>query len=159
MRHIRLFPAVLLLFPPGQEGAFPLCLVPFLIPIFRLKTSHFSSSSSIKPLLGPAGADICYLRSRRMQVQKYPLAVHSWRSTTEPILIRCRPSSELIASFPLEFVQRGGNDSWQYVLDVVTQLVEPNPGHEAQITDSEGNLVVLGQKVRSGVLWYEHRGM
>jgi hypothetical protein len=93
-----------------------------------------------------------------MLQQTYLLTVHSWKTSSEPILIRCSRTEELIASFPLEFVQRSGDDSWQYVLDVVNQLVELSPGHPPTIRDSAGVPVQMAEHVSGGIYWYEQAG-
>jgi hypothetical protein len=43
------------------------------------------------------------------------------------------------SSLPLEFVRRAGNDTWQYVLNVVNQLVEQTAGGRLVIRTSSGD--------------------
>lgn len=90
--------------------------------------------------------------------QRYPLAVHSWNPGSVPLLVRCQRTNELVASFPLEFVKRSGNDSWRYILDVVNQLVEPSPGHKPIIRDGAGVAVELSMSTAEGVYWFEQSG-
>jgi hypothetical protein len=58
----------------------------------------------------------------------YRQAIDFWESPTIDIIGYKGESREVIARFPLEFVQRGGNNTWHYVLEVVRQLVSPSDG-------------------------------
>ena len=93
-------------------------------------------------------------------VQAYPLAVHSWRSARDPILIRHAKTSTLIASFPVEFVEKGGDNSWRYVIDVVGQLIETatSPGSAQLLEDASGSAVRVDGPVYSGVFWLKIDG-
>ncbi|RSH82996.1 hypothetical protein EHS25_005706 [Saitozyma podzolica] len=91
-----------------------------------------------------------------MPPRTYSLAVQSW--SDQPITIRCFRTDERIASFPLEFVRRGGNNTWQYVMDVVNQLVEQAAGGRPVIRTSSGEEVSLTDAPTSGVFKYEQVG-
>lgn len=56
----------------------------------------------------------------------YELAVDSWLST-ETIVISS-PTGRVVASFPIPFVQRGGDDRWLYVLNTLEHLIERRNG-------------------------------
>jgi hypothetical protein len=52
----------------------------------------------------------------------YPLAQHSWAD--EGVITVSSREGQIIGTFPLSFVQRGGINAYGYVLEVVHQLVE-----------------------------------
>jgi len=56
----------------------------------------------------------------------YPLAQHSW-DDQDVITISSR-GSQLIGTFPLEFVMRSGVSVWEYIYDVVRQLLDNEEG-------------------------------
>jgi hypothetical protein len=56
----------------------------------------------------------------------YPLAQHSW-DDQDVITISSR-DSQLIGTFPLEFLIRSGVSIWEYIYDVVRQLLENEEG-------------------------------
>lgn len=91
--------------------------------------------------------------------QTYPLAVHSWRSTRGPLLIRHANTSSLIATFPVEFVEQGGDNSWRYVIGVVEQLIDGPPStRRGTLKDASGWAVQAENPVDSGVFWYDIAG-
>ena len=56
----------------------------------------------------------------------YPLAQHSW-DDLDVITISSR-DSQLIGTFPLEFLTRSGVSIWEYICDVVRQLLDNEEG-------------------------------
>jgi hypothetical protein len=52
----------------------------------------------------------------------YPLAAHSWQDNA--VISIKSLSGQNIAFFPLSFVAYGGDNTWEYVSEVVRQLVE-----------------------------------
>jgi hypothetical protein len=79
---------------------------------------------------------------------QYELASSSWavRDTIDIVSVQ----NTLIATFPLEFVQRGGDNSWRYVLGVIEQLVDTVPDHACVIRDQNGTHVDLAEAPWSG---------
>jgi hypothetical protein len=86
----------------------------------------------------------------------YELAVDSW-ADTDSIDILSSTNSR-IASFPLAFVERGGDNTWRYVLDVVNQLVYPIPDQPGVITNTKGEPVNLADAPLKGSYRYEQLG-
>ena len=78
----------------------------------------------------------------------YSLAVDHWRNT-ESIVIRSR-SGKHIASFPLDFIQRGGDNTWRFVLYVIKQLVKQSTDAEGIIEGSKGIQVDQDDMPRGG---------
>jgi hypothetical protein len=87
---------------------------------------------------------------------QYELAASSWgvRDTIDIVSVQ----NTLIASFPLEFVQRGGDNSWRYVLGVIEQLVDTVPGHASVIRDQSGADVDLEEAPWSGEFVFAQNG-
>jgi hypothetical protein len=56
----------------------------------------------------------------------YPLAQHSW-DDQDVITISSR-DSQLIATFPLDFLIRSGVSIWEYIHDVIRQLLDNEEG-------------------------------
>jgi len=56
----------------------------------------------------------------------YPLAKHSW-DDQDVITISSR-DSQLIGTLPLEFLIRSGVSIWEYIYDVVRQLLDDEEG-------------------------------
>jgi hypothetical protein len=86
----------------------------------------------------------------------YELAVDSWADTDSIEILSSTDSR--IASFPLAFIQRGGNNTWQYVLDVVNQLVDLVPDRPGVITDAGDVPVNLADAPLSGLYRYQQLG-
>jgi len=64
--------------------------------------------------------------SRNEEMTSYPLAQHSW-DDQDVITISSR-DSQLIGTFPLEFLIRSGVSIWDYIFDVVCQLLDNGEG-------------------------------
>jgi hypothetical protein len=64
-----------------------------------------------------------------------------------------------IASFPLDFVKDGGDNTWRYILLVVALLVDVDPEHPGHIEDPTGNVVILEQAPTSGIFIYVEQGI
>lgn len=93
-----------------------------------------------------------------MSTVNYKLAIEGW-AESERIVIRNRMTSpSVIASFPLDFVWAGGDNTWQYILDMVENVVDPEPGHPGIITDSAGLEVDLEASPTCGDFWFKHSG-
>lgn len=90
---------------------------------------------------------------RRMPTTSYELAVDTW-TNTDSIEITSTSNSR-IASFPLSFIQRGGDNTWHYVLRVVDQLVEKDSDQLGVIIDTRGVAVNLDDAPSSGLYHYE----
>lgn len=88
-----------------------------------------------------------------MPATSYELAVDTWTDTDS---IEITSTSNLrIASFPLSFVQTGGDNTWRYVLEVVGQLVEKDSDQLDVIMDEHGVAVSLDDAPSSGMYHYE----
>jgi hypothetical protein len=64
-----------------------------------------------------------------------------------------------IALFPVPFVETGGDNTWQYVLDVVNQLVEPAPQHPGAIKNAAGEVLNPDAAPSSGTYLFEQQGL
>jgi hypothetical protein len=64
-----------------------------------------------------------------------------------------------IASFPLDFVRDGGDNTWRYISYVVGLLVEVDPSHPGHIEDENGAAVVLNQAPPTGLFRYIEQGI
>lgn len=108
-----------------------------------LVTYNFIILQSLPARVGP----------RRMPTTSYELAVDTWTDTDS---IEITSASNLrIASFPLSFVQTGGDNTWRYVLKVVDQLVEKGSDQLGVIIDTHGVAVSLDDAPSSGLYHYE----
>jgi hypothetical protein len=87
----------------------------------------------------------------------YERGVDSWESR-ESVVVRSRDST-IVASFPLSFIQRGGDNTWGYVLEVVDQLVNTDATHPWTIRDHEDQVVDRRQPPRAGIFWFDLLGM
>jgi hypothetical protein len=90
--------------------------------------------------------------------QRYPLAVHSWKTSAGPIIIRCLHSGIIIGTFPLEFVALSGRNSWNYILFVISHLVVAAELHTSLLRDSEGIDMDPQCTVHAGDFTYEQIG-
>jgi hypothetical protein len=88
----------------------------------------------------------------------YKLAIDGWPESERIVIRNGTSSPTVIASFPLDFVRRGGDNTWQYVLDMVENVVDPEPGHPGVIRDSTGLPVNPEASPISGDFWFEHSG-
>jgi hypothetical protein len=93
-----------------------------------------------------------------MSPVNYKLAIDGWPESERIVIRNGTTSPTVIASFPLDFVQRGGNNTWQYILDMVETVVDPEPGYPGIICDSTGLPVNPEASPVSGDFWFEHSG-
>jgi hypothetical protein len=83
----------------------------------------------------------------------YELAIRRWRRGGNIEILSIHDTQ--IAVFPLEFVAKGEDNTWQFVLDVVQQLVEPLPDHPATIFTDDGEPVNLVESPSAGIFRYK----
>ncbi len=84
----------------------------------------------------------------------YALAQYSW-DDVDVVTVSSR-GGQLIGTFPLDFLRRGGIDTWTYVLDVVGQLVDHGEG--GVIRDENGRTVDPSAAPESGDFWFDSLG-
>lgn len=94
--------------------------------------------------------------SHYTNVNLYDLAIHSWRDPDNITIQSCNGTR--IASFPLGFVRRGGDNTWRCILDVVCDLVEHHGSHSPILTDEHGQPLDLDSDVVAGVFVYGQLG-
>jgi hypothetical protein len=76
----------------------------------------------------------------------YPLAQHSW-DDQDVITISSR-DSQLIGTFPLEFLIRSGVSIWEYIYDVVRQLLDNGEG--GCLYKPDGSVVANAETLEPG---------
>jgi hypothetical protein len=76
----------------------------------------------------------------------YPLAQHSW-DDQDVITVSSR-DSQLIGTFPLEFLIRSGVSIWEYDYDVVRQLLEKEEG--GCLLKPDGSVVTHAEPLKPG---------
>jgi hypothetical protein len=93
-----------------------------------------------------------------MEPYRYERADERWRRT-DTIEILSVLDSE-IAYFPLAFVERGGDNTWRYILHVIRQLVQEDPVASGQIyTSPQGDQAVdLSVSPHAGTFYYLQEG-
>ena len=64
-----------------------------------------------------------------------------------------------IASFPLDFVAKGGDNTWGYVTFAVTLLLEVEPLHQGKIVDQAGHPMDLDLPPHAGTYRYIENGI
>jgi hypothetical protein len=89
-------------------------------------------------------------------MKSYPLALDLWDDTSA-IIIRSI-SGTRIATFPLEFVQRGGDNTWGFVLQVVQELVESDTGSLGVLKDTDGMSLDPSEAPWAGTFRFENIG-
>jgi hypothetical protein len=87
----------------------------------------------------------------------YQLAVHAWGTYHDAITIQSI-SGSTIALFPVPFIRAGGNNTWRYVLEVVNQLIEPDPNHCGVLKVDAEEVLDLDAAPSSGVYVYVQQG-
>jgi hypothetical protein len=94
----------------------------------------------------------------------YELATARWRRTDTVQVISFLDSE--IADFPLSFLASCGDNSWQYILDVVHQLIDPIANHPGgffvvnEDGEEDGELPVdLGEPPCAGIFRFKQLGM
>lgn len=76
----------------------------------------------------------------------YPLAQHSWNDPD--VITVASKDDQLIATFPMEFFQRSGVPVWEYMYDVIAQLLD-GPG-KGQLYKADGTAVTTADEVDPG---------
>lgn len=65
----------------------------------------------------------------------------------------------VFAKIPLEFVRKGGLDTWGFVLDLVNMLVDPVPHAGGMLRHADGEMVDLSGSPSEGHYVYVQDGM
>jgi hypothetical protein len=86
----------------------------------------------------------------------YELAAIRWRRSDTIDILSIHDTQ--IALFPLAFVSSCGDNTWQYVLNVVHQLVEPIPERPGIIVTEHGEAVNLEEPPTAGTFRYKQLG-
>nr|ODN86713.1 hypothetical protein L203_03961 [Cryptococcus depauperatus CBS 7841] len=102
----------------------------------------FSASQSSTGTSSPS--DDFYVPDR----EEYPLAAHFWGSP-EIVAVHSDHGTR-IAMFPLEFIRKGGDNTWSYVLYVVCQLIVLEPGQSCQLQNEDGIELDLNEAPEAG---------
>lgn len=90
----------------------------------------------------------------KMAPTQYPLSVNSWRSGRSSVVVRSQHTSEVIGSFPLDFVRNSGNDSWQYIIWALAQLVESTSVGPVELKSEDGHVINTRSEVHGGTFYY-----
>ncbi|OWZ30827.1 hypothetical protein C347_03972 [Cryptococcus neoformans AD2-60a] len=85
-------------------------------------------------------------------MKTYPLALDLWDSGSS-VIIRSATGTR-IASFPLNFISRGGDNSWSYVLYVIGQLIIPESSRTGIIKDEHGRVLDPNEPPSAGVFFF-----
>lgn len=88
----------------------------------------------------------------------YPLSIHSWKTTSGPIIIRCAQSGHLIGTFPLEFVLNSGVATWDFILSTVLRLIIVLQQHAPVIRNGHGDIMEASSPIHPGEYRLEHTG-
>nr|ODO04312.1 hypothetical protein L204_00670 [Cryptococcus depauperatus CBS 7855] len=110
----------------------------------------FSASQS--PTGTSSSSDDFYVPER----EEYPLAVHFWGSP-EIVAVHSDHGTR-IAVFPLEFIRKGGDNTWSYVLYVVRQLIVLEPGQSCQLQNEDGIELDLNEAPQAGSFRFHVEG-
>lgn len=89
-------------------------------------------------------------------MKTYPLALDLWDSGSS-VIIRSATGTR-IASFPLDFISRGGDNSWSYVLYVIGQLIIPESSRTGIIKDEHGRVLEPNESPSAGVFFFSQVG-
>jgi hypothetical protein len=89
---------------------------------------------------------------------RYPLAVHSWKTSSGSLIVQCLHSGDIIGTFPLEFVLSSGIIPWTYIKSVVAHLVEAPDHFPPVFRDDAGVIMEANDPIRPGVFTFEQIG-
>ncbi|WVO21738.1 uncharacterized protein IAS62_003050 [Cryptococcus decagattii] len=81
-------------------------------------------------------------------MKTYPLALDLWDAGSS-VVIRSTNGTR-IASFPLDFISRGGDNTWSYVLYVIDQLIISESGRGRIIKDKHGRVLDPNESPSAG---------
>lgn len=96
-------------------------------------------------------------RSTESLVMKtYPLALDLWDAGSS-VVIRSTNGTR-IASFPLDFISRGGDNTWSYVLYVIDQLIISESGRGRIIKDEHGRVLDPNESPSAGEFVFSIEG-
>jgi hypothetical protein len=93
-----------------------------------------------------------------MAPTQYPLSVNSWRSGRSSVVVLSHNNGQVIGSFPLDFVKASGNDSWQYILWALAQLVETTSVGTVELKSEDGLVIDTRSGVHGGTFYYHCGG-
>lgn len=86
----------------------------------------------------------------------YPLALDLWDYSSS-IVIRSMKGTR-IATFPLDFISRGGDNSWSYVLYVIDRLIISESSRGGIIKDEHGRVLDPNDSPSAGVFFFSQEG-
>lgn len=118
----------------------------------RRVISHYNAITSGK-------GDLLH-QARRSTVslvmKTYPLALDLWDAGSS-VVIRSTNGTR-IASFPLDFISRGGDNTWSYVLYVIDQLIISESGRGRIIKDEHGRVLDPNESPSAGEFVFSLEG-
>lgn len=88
--------------------------------------------------------------------KSYLTAAQLWRRTPCVNVLSVLDTS--IAIFPLDFLSTCGDNTWDYILFVISRLVNPDPLHPGLIVNDQGDPVDLESIPVSGDYRYLETG-
>ena len=78
--------------------------------------------------------------------KQYPTADHFWKSSQ--LIVILSPSGQPIGRLPVQFVRDGGDNTWHYVLDIVSMVLENGSG--GHLESKEGKPVEASAAPEAG---------
>lgn len=87
-------------------------------------------------------------------MKRYQLASDFWEGPS--VIVRASDSrGDRIATFPIDFLRRGGDNTWSYVYGVIAELVvHEGPASRSVILDEKGKEVDHGQAPSAGQFFF-----
>ncbi len=86
----------------------------------------------------------------------YTSASGRWRRSGFVLVVSVHDTS--IASFPIRFLQSCGDNTWRYVLHVISLLIEMDSNHPGNIIDALGDPVNPQGSPAAGTFRYTEQG-
>ena len=87
---------------------------------------------------------------------RYDLAVASWRNSDVISIVSA--SGSPIAYFPLDFIMKGGQPEWTYVILAIQQITDQAIGTQWGLQDTDGQVVSAEAIPRAGKFIYGTQG-
>jgi hypothetical protein len=89
---------------------------------------------------------------------RYPLAIHSWKTSAGSLIVQRLHSVETIGTFPLDYVLSSGVIPWKFIKTGVLHLVEARDPFPPVFCDDTGVIMEANDPIRPGVFTSEQIG-
>lgn len=139
------------------HGVSGIMAIPHVLPeltLTRLSSLFLSLNITTSLTMSPPASTMSAPSPTKMK--SYTTARGIWRRTSEVEILSVFDTR--IAAFPIGFLSTCGDNTWHYILFVISLCVDPDSLHPGQLVDDQGEPINLGSIPSAGTYRYLETG-